>query len=362
MTKKVAIIGTVGLPSNYGGFETLVEHITKEINQNFDITVYCSAKSYLNKLKTYNNCRLHYINLKANGSESILYDIRAIFHALKYADVLLILGVSGCIVLPFIKLFSKKKIIVNIDGLEWKRQKWNGFAKRFLKLSERFAVKAADAVIGDNKVIQDYVAQTYSKKAHLIAYGGNHSSARLLSQKTLKKYPFLNSKYAFKVCRIEPENNIEMILKAFTNSSKIPLVLIGNWSNSAFGTKLKYKYQYFETIYLLDPIYDQDILDEIRSNCEIYIHGHSAGGTNPSLVEAMSLGLPTLCYDINYNIETTKSSALYFKSSDDLINLIKSTGNGELKQVGVRMRDIAQKKYKWSIISRQYKELFENIR
>ena len=76
----------------------------------------------------------------------------------------------------------------------------------------------------------------------------------------------------------------------------------------------------------------------------------------------MSLGLPTLCYDINYNIETTKSSALYFKSSDDLINLIKSTGNGELKQIGVRMRDIAQKKYKWSIISRQYKELFENIR
>lgn len=359
MTKKVAIIGTVGLPANYGGFETLVEHLTKELYQDFVITVYCSAKSYSNKLKTYNNCRLHYINFKPNGMQSMLYDIRAIFHALKYADVLLILGVSGCIILPFIKLFSKKKIIVNIDGLEWKRQKWNGFAKWFLKLSERFAVKGADAVIADNKVIQDYVWQTYRKKAHLIAYGSNHCKARPISKKNYEKYPFLITKYAFKVCRIEPENNIEMILKAFSNSSKIPLALIGNWSKSDFGNKMRSQYGSLDNIYLLDAIFDQSILDEIRSNCEIYIHGHSAGGTNPSLVEAMSLGLPILCYDINYNVETTENAALYFKSSDDLINLIKSTGQEELKQIGVKMKNIAQERYTWSIISKQYEELFQ---
>lgn len=362
MTKKVAIIGTVGLPSNYGGFETLVEHITKEINQNFDITVYCSAKSYLNKLKTYNNCRLHYINLKANGSQSILYDIRAIFHALKYADVFLILGVSGCIVLPFIKLFSKKKIIVNIDGLEWKRQKWSWLVKMFLKLSERFAVRAADAVIADNKAVKDYVKQTYRKKAHLISYGGDHCSAKPLSQKTLKKYSFLNAQYAFKVCRIEPENNVEMILEAFAQSNKIPLVLIGNWSKSKFGIELRSKYDSISNIYLLDPIYNQSLLDQIRSNCEIYVHGHSAGGTNPSLVEAMSLGLPTLCYDINYNVETTEGAALYFNSSDHLINLIKSTGKEDLKQIGLKMKNIAQKRYTWSIISNHYEELFKKIR
>jgi glycosyltransferase involved in cell wall biosynthesis len=361
MTKKVAIVGTVGLPANYGGFETLVEYITKELHRDFDITVYCSTKSYTEKLETYNNCKLHYINMEANGMQSILYDIRAIFHALKYADVLLILGVSGCIILPLIKLFSKKKIIVNIDGLEWKRQKWNRFAKWFLKLSERFAVKAADAVIGDNKVIQDYIGEKYCKKAHLIAYGGDHCSNRPLSQKTLKKYPFLNAQYAFKVCRIEPENNIEMILEAFAQADKIPLVLIGNWNNSAFGIQIKSKYQDFETIYLLDPIYDQDILNEIRSNCFVYIHGHSAGGTNPSLVESMSLGLPILCYDINYNIETTEYSALYFKSSDDLINLIKSTQKERLKHTGVKMKDIAEKRYTWSFISNQYGKLFEKV-
>jgi glycosyltransferase involved in cell wall biosynthesis len=359
MPKKLAIIGSVGLPSNYGGFETLVEYLTKEINQEFDITVYCSAKSYSKKLKTYNNCKLKYINLKANGVQSILYDIRSIFHALKYSDIFLILGVSGCFILPFIKLFSTNKIIVNIDGLEWKRQKWSWLVKMYLKLSERFAISAADAVIADNKAIKDYVKQSYRKKAHLISYGGDHCSTKPLSQKILKKFPFLNTQYAFKVCRIEPENNVEMILEAFALSNKIPLVLIGNWSKSNFGIEMRSKYESFRNIFLLDPIYDQSILDQIRSNCELYVHGHSAGGTNPSLVEAMSLGLSTLCYDINYNVETTEGAALYFKSSEDLINLINSTGKVELKQIGLKMKNIAQKRYTWSIISNQYEELFQ---
>ena len=361
MPKKIAIIGTVGLPANYGGFETLVEYITKELYQDFDITVYCSAKSYSEKLITYNNCKLHYINMEPNGMQSILYDMRAIFHALKYADVLLILGVSGCITLPFIKLFSRKKIIVNIDGLEWKRQKWNRFAKWFLKLSERLAVKAADAVIGDNKVIQDYVAQTYSKKAHLIAYGGNHCSARSLSQKTLKKHPFLNAKYAFKVCRIEPENNIEIILEAFSKKDSLPLVIIGNWDNSTFGQQMKLKYQDFKNLFLLEPIYNQNILNEIRSNCYLYIHGHSAGGTNPSLVEAMWLGLPIIAYDINYNIETTENKGRYFSNKIDLINQLKSLNKTEISIMGVEMKNIAKERYTWSGISEKYARLFSEL-
>ena len=231
--------------------------------------------------------------------------------------------------------------------------------KMFLKLSERFAVSAVDAVIADNKAIKDYVKQTYGKKSHLISYGGDHCSAKLFSQKILKKFPFLNAQYALKVCRIEPENNIEMILEAFAQLNKIPLVLIGNWSKSNFGIEMRSKYESFRNIFLLDPIYDQSVLDQIRSNCELYVHGHSAGGTNPSLVEAMSLGLPTICYNINYNVETTEGSALYFKSSDDLINLIKSTDKVELRQIGLKMKNIAQKRYTWSIISNQYEELLQ---
>lgn len=359
MTKKVAVIGTVGLPAKYGGFETLVEYITKEINQDFDITVYCSAKSYSEKLETYNNCKLKYINLEANGIQSIVYDIRAVFHALKYADVYLILGVSGCIILPLIKLFSKKKIIVNIDGLEWKRQKWNGLAKRFLKFSEVCAVKYANIVIADNQVIKDYVASNYKKEAHLIAYGGDHCTSRTLSDQVLKEFPFLNSKYAFKVCRIEPENNIELILEGFSKINNLPLVIVGNWENSAFGKQMKSKYQDTKNVFLLEPIYDQNILNEIRSNCYVYIHGHMAGGTNPSLVEAMSLGLPILAFDVNYNRETTYNNALYFINAEHLTSQLNSSIDAILEKNALQMKTIADKDYRWSNIALKYKKLLE---
>ena len=124
MKKKLAIVGTVGIPSKYGGFETLTEYITKDLSEKYDITVFCSSKSYEEKIKKYNNCHLKYINLNANGVQSIPYDILSLLKALRFADTILILGVSGCISLPFLKLFFKKtKIVTNIDGLEWKRDK-----------------------------------------------------------------------------------------------------------------------------------------------------------------------------------------------------------------------------------------------
>ena len=131
---KLAIIGTVGVPAKYGGFETLVHYLVKNLNKRLDITVYCSEKSYSEeeRVPTWNGAKLHYIPLKANGLQSIIYDLWSILHALRYADTLLILGVSGCMFLPIIKMFSKKRIIVTIDGLEWRRPKWNWFAKRFL--------------------------------------------------------------------------------------------------------------------------------------------------------------------------------------------------------------------------------------
>lgn len=357
--KKIAIIGTVGLPSNYGGFETLTHNITKKLNQKFNFTVYCSSKSYSNKLESFNDCKLHYINLDANGIGSIIYDIRSIIHAQKKSDILLILGVSGCIVLPFIRLISNKKIILNIDGIEWKRQKWGIFAKWFLELSEKIGVRFSNEIIGDNRVIVDYINNRYNKKANLIAYGSDHVTKMKISSLLKKKYSFLSNSYALKVCRIEPENNIEMILKAFSKLSGKDLVLIGNWKKSDFGKKMISMYSCYDNIHMLESIYDQNILNQLRSNCEIYIHGHSAGGTNPSLVEAMFLGLPAFCYDVNFNIETTENSALYFKSSDGLINLIKSISKEEKKQLGNRMEEIAQNRYNWSIISNQYSQLFE---
>ena len=355
----ITIIGTAGIPSKYGGFETLTEYITKFLGEKLDITVYCSSKIYEEKKAQHNKAHLKYINLDANGIQSIPYDILSLFHASRNQDHILILGVSGCIILPLFRMFyPKKKLIINIDGLEHRREKWNKGIQKFLKLSERFAVKYGNHIIADNKAIQDYIASEYNTRSELIAYGGDHSKAIDLSDKTRAQYG-IPAHYAFKVCRIEPENNIHVILDAFT-SSDLPIVLIGNWQKSDYGLKLKEQFSKYSSILLLDPIYDQQVLDEIRSNCSIYVHGHSAGGTNPSLVEAMNLGLPIIAYDVSYNRETTFNKAAYFKSAEELQELIKQLNKNDLQNIASEMKRIAQEQYTWAKISDQYYKLISS--
>jgi glycosyltransferase involved in cell wall biosynthesis len=276
-------------------------------------------------------------------------------------DILLVLGTSGCIFLPIIKLINKN-IILNPDGAEWKRGKWNFFIKQFLKLSEFLGIIFSKYIIADNLIIQQHIFKVYKKKSFLIEYGGDQVIKKNLTQNTALKYSISVKNYAFKVCRIEPENNIDLILNAFTNV-KLQMILIGNWNNSKYGINLKNKYKNFNNLILLDPIYEQNILDELRSNCGIYIHGHTVGGTNPSLVEAMNLGLCCLVYDVNYNRVTTNDKAIYFKNENELINNIKKFELKELNtdKIGEDLFNIASIMYRWKIIIDKYNKLFKSF-
>lgn len=161
--KNVSIIGTVGVPANYGGFETLVENIIGEnASENVEYTVFCSSKNYTSKQLVYKNAHLKYLPFEANGIQSVVYDILSLIKA-SSSDTILILGVSGCCFLPIYRLFSKKRLVVNIDGLEHKRDKWGKWVRKFLKFSEKMAVKYADVIVADNKGIQDYVMREYGK-------------------------------------------------------------------------------------------------------------------------------------------------------------------------------------------------------
>ena len=354
--KKIAVIGTVGLPANYGGFETLVNHIVKNLGRKYAFTVYCTTKRYRKEERknSFMNARLKYIPLEANGVQSVLYDSLSILHALFYADVLLVLGVAGAWVLPFVYLFTNKKIIVSIDGIEWKRQKWNGPAKLYLWIAEKIAVKFSHIDISDNEAIQDYTAVRYGTLSRIIEYGGDHIMKVESTDNDHEKYPFLKYLYAVKVCRIEPENNVHEVLKAFSEVNKMYFVIIGNWSNSKYGRELKEQYSSCTNIFMIDPIYDQRTLDLIRGNAILYIHGHSAGGTNPSLVEAMCLGLPVIAYDVSYNRATTENKALFFKTAEDLRDRIDAASFESLKRNAEIMKRIAAKRYNWSLIADKY--------
>lgn len=357
---KVAIIGTVGVPANYGGFETLVENMVRQNHSDeLEYSVYCSSKNYNERHWVYQGAKVVYIPLKANGVQSIFCDMFSILHALKQADVLLILGVSGCCILPFVRLFSKKRIIVNIDGLEHRRDKWNEWIRKFLKFSEALAVKYADVIVSDNKGIQDYVEKEYNKESALIEYGGDHviCDTNNMEEEILGKYQLSENGYSLALCRIEPENNVEMILRAFVASGEL-LVFIGNWHNSEFGRRLKEEYETISNIKLLEPIYDIKVLNVLRTHCKFYLHGHSAGGTNPSLVEAMYFGRPVFAFNVVYNRETTEGKAGYFGNEQELIALMNEDGEEVWERNGEAMREIAYRRYCWNVIANKYERLY----
>lgn len=349
--KNVAVVGTVGIPACYGGFESLVENLTMFNSKDVNYIVFCSSKNYDDQLPYHNGAELVYIPLKANGSQSIPYDILSLVKCIATKpDVVLILGVSGCIFLPIFKLFSKSKVVTNIDGLEWKRDKWGWAIRKFLKFSEMLAVRFSDVVVTDNKAIGDYVVQEYGKDNVTIAYGGDHAIREDFASTFVSEG---SSSYALGLCRIEPENNVELILEAFSKNKR-KLKFVGNWESSTFGKELKGKYSTYENIDLIDPIYDLDELYKLRKNCNLYLHGHSAGGTNPSLVEMMHFGVPIFAFDCSFNRYSTDNQAHYFSSIDELISLIDSTERNSLIKNGDAMADIARARYTWDEITRQY--------
>jgi glycosyltransferase involved in cell wall biosynthesis len=184
---------------------------------------------------------------------------------------------------------------------------------------------------------------------------------RIMSDKDImlyQKYSFCKEQFAISVCRIEPENNIHIILEAFSLQKDMPLVIVGNWQGSNYGLRIYQSYVQFANIYLLDPIYNSKKINFLRSRACLYIHGHSAGGTNPSLVEAMFLELPIFAFDCVYNRYTTENQCAYWSNVDELYAYITQRDKLQLGQMGKRMKMIADNKYRWTNIVSKYEALF----
>lgn len=355
--KKIAVIGTQGVPARYGGFESLVENLIGDtIGNTVEYTVFCSGRDMDKSLKTHKGARLKYVPLKANGAQSVAYDILSMIRAVYGYDILLILGVSGCLFLPVLKLFTRSRVIVNIDGMEHRRSKWGKLARWMLKSSERFAVRFADEVIADNKGVVDYVKATYNRSVNMIAYGGNQVLREVSPEREeqiLKKYNLTPGSYAVSVCRIEPENNCDMILDACHRAGK-RIVMVGNWSVSQWAKDLQKHYASDPDVITLNSVYDLDELYVLRKNAWCYCHGHSVGGTNPSLVEAMYFAIPIFAFDCIFNKETTAYKANYFKNAEELIDLLS---HGD-RFSGSEMREIANERYTWKTIIASYAKLY----
>lgn len=351
---KVMIVGCAGVPAAYGGFETLAENLVlyqERAGLVVELTVFCAKPPSAAKAPRFHAARLRYLPMKANGLSSVVYDLCSLALAAYHrADAVLILGVSGAIGLPLMRVLTRVRLVTNIDGIEWRRAKWGGLARHFLRLSEWIAVRCSHEVVADNQAVADHVMARYGVPCTVIAYGGDHVRSVPATPYSRPVPP----RYALALCRIEPENNVDMILSAYARLPDEPLVFVGNWQSSDFGRTMQARYRDCKNIFMHDPEYHLGALRTLRSGASLYVHGHSAGGTNPSLVEMMHFGLPVLAYDCAFNRHTTQAQALFFRSAEELVTLVGAITQEQAESVGSKMQEIAMTDYTWDRIGAEY--------
>ena len=362
--KKVALIGTNGIPAHYGGIETLAEYLARDLSQDYELYCYCSKTPKQKQLDTYRNTKLIYLPLKANGWQSLLYDGWSILHSMWKHDVLVVLGCSCPFVMPF-KALKKEGIVYNsIGGREVDKVRgWKPLGKLELAIKKtfgRWAVNNSDFVIIDNAANVGLFESRYGFKPILAEYGGDHAQTEPVTPGMKAKYPFLEGQYDVTVSRAQEDMNIHMVIDAYKQVPERTVVIISNWQKSKYGQKLYAENAgKYPNVILQSAIYDQKELNTIRGNAALYLHTHSMCGTAPSLVEAMYLGLPIICFNVPTNLETTEHKSLYFESVPELVDVIKGLDVPILERLKADLHEIALRRYNWRRISDIYKDCID---
>jgi glycosyltransferase involved in cell wall biosynthesis len=269
---------------------------------------------------------------------------------------LLILGTSATFALPLFRfLFPKVTYIVNMAGLEWSRSKWGPFARWYLKLNEKIAAKFSHFLVTDNMGLKDYVESEYKEDSFLIPYGGDQFLYASNKPEVFDEFS-LPSVFDFAMARSQIDNNMEVILDAYAKSG-LELVFVSNWNSTKYGQVIFQKYNKFSNLNLIGPIYDIGKIKALYSRTRLYVHGHSAGGTNPVLVESMWARLPILAFDVSFNRHTTQNKAFYFSDADELHELSASITNHALSDCAKSLFEIANNLYKWENVISLYESL-----
>jgi glycosyltransferase involved in cell wall biosynthesis len=330
----VAFIGSAGIPNRYGGFEAFLEHCAPTLAERTQaVLVTCDKFLYSHEEKYFRGVIRQFIPIRANGAWSILHDLVAFLAVFPRANVVVVLGVSGGIWFPLFRLLcdaAGKKLIVNVDGLEWRREKHRAIARFLLRGLDWVAQKFAHKVIYDNAALESYLSKSARSKSREIAYSGDH----------VMRFPSASriADSALTVCRIEPENNIEMLIQGAIASSLALYTIVGNWDASRYGQDLKAKYGANRRLRLMRPVYDLEILGKMRETCSVYLHGHSVGGTNPSLVEMLFYDCQIICHDNKFNRATAGHGARYFSDLQSLIAQIEDASSAVASRSASRSR------------------------
>ena len=361
---KIAILGTRGIPNNYGGFEQFAEYLSVGlVKAGYDITVY-SPKDHPYKEKSYKGVhiirKLNPHQIIGHSASNFIYDYLCLQDAVKKDfDIILELGlITSALSIIFCR-HRGKVIATNIDGLEWKRLKWNKLVQKITKTLEKYGVQHSDYLIADNTAIQEYIYDEYNRQSEFISYGAVDIKAPRTD--CLIEYGLKANNYLLSIARLEPENNLEMMFDGYISSGiQIPYFVVGNHLTN-YGNFLKDQYRNTKIIFL-GGIFNKEDLDNIRYYSKYYLHGHSVGGTNPSLLEAMAANTFIIAHDNQFNKSVLNKNAYYFNNSNELAALLKNNEIIKDKKVFSQNNiNVIDKRYRWPIIIDQYKSYFKRI-
>ena len=385
--KNIIIIGSRGYKYNYGGWETFVTELvnnSKDKDMRFFIPYLSHDKNNKNKITHKDNIEEVNLYVPNTGYTTMFnFTIKSIEYYIKYLKTHkldnVIMLILGCKIGPLMPRYTRQlhklgvKTVLNPDGIEWKRDKWAWWIKKCFKISESYHVKYADHVVCDSQAIKEYIDNEYkvSNKSSFIAYG-TYLDIKITDEKACNKYfkehDITKNNYYLYVGRFVPENNIETIISEFIGSNTDKkLLLVTNYEENDFYYELKRNthFDQDDRVVFLGPVYDKELLTYLRMNAYGYIHGHSAGGTNPSLLEALAYTKINILFDVEYNKEVGKDKCYYFsKVNSSLarqINICDKLTKKEIDNLGKECLNIIKNNYTWEIIVNKYNDLFDKL-
>jgi glycosyltransferase involved in cell wall biosynthesis len=357
---KIAILGTRGVPNYYGGFEQFAEFFSVYlVEQGHEVYCYNSHDHPFQE-KTFHGVNIihqHDPEYKYGTFGQFIYDYNCIMDSRKRDfDIILQLGYTSNSIWYF--LLPKKPIIItNMDGLEWKRSKYSKPVQQFLKFAERLAANSSDYLVSDSIGIQKFLQKKYKKESTYIAYGAHPFDNP--NEEILKEYQLEKEKYNMLMARFEPENNLDMVLEGVSMSDDKTTILVIGKNHTKYGEYLKKKYRDFPNIRFIGALYNLEHLNNLRYFSNLYFHGHSVGGTNPSLLEAMASKAFVIAHNNDFNKGILKENSHYFSNSQEVKNILETIKkNDNLHLVQTNFAAIVNE-FNWSKINGEYLQLFE---
>lgn len=361
---RIAMIGTRGVPAAYGGFETAVEEVGRRLVERGHSVLVYGREAGDGSAFHLGMRRVTLPAVRHKALETLSHSALSTVHTVTRArpDVALVFNAANS---PFLPLLRARGIptALHMDGLEWRRSKWGRRGREYYRWAEEFGVRNADALIADAPGIADYYTDEFDVPTELLRYGAPILSAA--PTEGIEAMGLESGSYHLVVARFEPENHVLEIVEGFrASTAHLPLIVVGSAPYAAdYTRRIATAAEGDPRIRLVGGIYDQDLLDALYTHALTYLHGHSVGGTNPSLLRAMGAGTAVAAYDVNFNREVLNDRGWFFTTAADVARQYSELESdpAHAKTMGEALRERAAREFTWSDVALGYEQLAQRL-